>query len=305
MGTTCCRLRRPRCHRRDRRPRTERGRFGSDDRSASGADVRAARQPDLASSEANVRVAGANRLAVIGEYIPSLGVATSAGRGTTVQGASGVTNGIPIPSSLRPLDDIYGSGISTSFRFSRAAGAARNDEARPRRRSPRARALAATEFDVRLATKQAYFDVLRAGELVDVANARVAQACRRQTRCRAPSQSRNRDTIGRSCARKSRWRELRMLSQQRRRSFRFRIRARPLGRKRGPLRAAPIADDHRTGDGNESRLARRVDRGLGASGSRGAGRRRGPPMPRSPRHARNICRRCSRAADTAGWSSAR
>ncbi len=132
--------------------------------------------PAVAASEATVSSARAGRLLVTGEYLPSLGVASSAGRGTTVQGANGVTNGVPVPSIIRPLDDLYGSGISAAVPV--FTGGRRGAE----RRSANALQVAAdaglnaTQYDVRLATKQAYFNVLRAGELVDVATAQVAQA---------------------------------------------------------------------------------------------------------------------------------
>ena len=130
----------------------------------------------MAAGQANVVAARANRRTVTGEYLPSLGVASSAGRGTTVQGSNGVTNGIPVSSTVRPLDDIYGSGISAAVPV--FTGGRRGAE----RRSADAVQIAAdadlnaTQYDVRLSTKQAYFDVLRAGELMDVANAQVTQA---------------------------------------------------------------------------------------------------------------------------------
>jgi outer membrane protein len=132
--------------------------------------------PALAAGKAAVTTARSNRRVVTGEYLPSLGVASSAGRGTTVQGASGVTNGIPVSSTVRPLDDLYGAGISAAIPV--FTGGRRGAE----RRSADAQQVAAdaglnaTEYDVRLATKQAYFDVLRASELMDVATAQVTQA---------------------------------------------------------------------------------------------------------------------------------
>jgi outer membrane protein len=132
--------------------------------------------PALAAGEAEVTSANANRLSVTGEYLPSLGIASSAGRGTSVQGANGVTNGIPVASTIRPLDDFYGSGISAAVPV--FTGGRRSAE----RRSADARQIAANanlnaaQYDVRLATKEAYFDVLRAGDLVEVATAQVAQA---------------------------------------------------------------------------------------------------------------------------------
>jgi outer membrane protein TolC len=132
--------------------------------------------PVLANSAAAMRSAHAARLAVTGEYLPSLGVATSAARATSVQGASAVTNGIPVPSSMRALDDVYGTGIATSVPI--YTGGRRGAE----RRSAAAQEVAASagataaEFDVRLATKQAYFAVLRAEGLVDVGRANVAAA---------------------------------------------------------------------------------------------------------------------------------
>lgn len=132
--------------------------------------------PALAAGKAAVTTARANRRVVTGEYLPSLGVASSAGRGTTVQGASGVTNGIPVSSTVRPLDDLYGSGISAAvpvFTGGRRGAERRSADAQQVAADA---GLSATEYDVRLATKQAYFDVLRANELVDVATAQVTQA---------------------------------------------------------------------------------------------------------------------------------
>ena len=132
--------------------------------------------PALAAGRANVVSARAYRRTVTGQYLPSLGAATSGGRGTTVQGSNGVTNGIPVSSAVRPLDALYGSGISAAIPV--FTGGRRGAE----RRSADAQQTAAdadlnaTQYDVRLATKQAYFDVLRAAELLDVANAQVAEA---------------------------------------------------------------------------------------------------------------------------------
>ena len=132
--------------------------------------------PALAAGEANLVSARATRRTVTGQYLPSLGIASSAGRGTTVQGSNGATNGIPVSSTVRPLDDVYGSGISAAVPV--FTGGRRSAE----RRSADAEEVAAgaelhaTQYDVRLATKEAYFDVLRASELVDVAKAQVAQA---------------------------------------------------------------------------------------------------------------------------------
>jgi outer membrane protein TolC len=132
--------------------------------------------PALAAGHALVSSARADRLTVTGEYLPSLGVASSAVRGTTVQGANGVTNGVPVSSTVRPLDNLYGSGISAAlpvFTGGRRGAERRSADAR---QAAADAGLTAAEFDVRLATKQAYFNVLRAGELVEVATAQVAQA---------------------------------------------------------------------------------------------------------------------------------
>ena len=87
-----------------------------------------------------------------------------------------MTNGLPVVSSERPLDNLYGSGISAALPV--YTGGRRGAE----RQSADAQQLAANanltaaEYDVMLQTKQAYFDVLRAGDLVEVAAAQVAQA---------------------------------------------------------------------------------------------------------------------------------
>lgn len=139
-------------------------------------DLAAQVNPALAAGRANVVSARAYRGTVAGQYLASLGVATSGGRRTTVQGSNGVINGIPVSSSVRPLDALYGSGISAAIPV--FTGGRRGAE----RRSADAQQTAAdadlnaTQYDVRLATKQAYFDVLRAAELLDVANAQVAAA---------------------------------------------------------------------------------------------------------------------------------
>ncbi len=132
--------------------------------------------PALAASNASVATARAARLTVTGEYLPSLGVATAGGRGTTVQGANAVTNGVPVPSSIRPLDDLYGSGISASvpiFTGGRRGAERRSADAAQTAANEN---LTATLYDVRLQTKNAYFNVLRSEELIDVATAQVAQA---------------------------------------------------------------------------------------------------------------------------------
>lgn len=131
--------------------------------------------PVLATGEAGVRAARANRLAATGAYLPSLGIASSAGRGTTVQGASAVTNGLPVSSALRPLDDVYGSGISAAIPIFTGGRRGADRRSAIAQQTAAAAGMTSAEFDVRLATKQSYFDVLRAGELVDVAAARVAE----------------------------------------------------------------------------------------------------------------------------------
>ncbi len=132
--------------------------------------------PALAAGEAGVRTARAARLAVTGEYLPTLGLASSAGRGTSIQGANAVTNGIPVPSTARALDDLYGTGIATSVPI--YTGGRRGAEKRSAVALQTAAdaSMTAAQYDVRLSTKAAYFDALRAQELVDVAKAQVAEA---------------------------------------------------------------------------------------------------------------------------------
>ncbi|HEY5087932.1 MAG TPA: TolC family protein [Gemmatimonadaceae bacterium] len=132
--------------------------------------------PALAAGQATVTAARTGRLMVTGEYLPSLGVASSAGRGTTVQGANGVTNGVPVPSTLRPLDDLYGSGISAAVPLFTGGRRRAERHSADAQQTAADASLNATQYDVRLATKQVYFDVLRAGELMDVATAQVAEA---------------------------------------------------------------------------------------------------------------------------------
>ncbi|MEO7104601.1 MAG: TolC family protein [Gemmatimonadaceae bacterium] len=132
--------------------------------------------PDLANGEATVRSARAARLVATGEYLPSLGVASSGGRGTIVQGANSVTNGIPVASSARPLDDVFGSGLSVAlpvFTGGRRGADRRSADALQNAADA---GLVAAEYDVRLATKETYFNALRATDLVEVASAQVAQA---------------------------------------------------------------------------------------------------------------------------------
>ena len=130
--------------------------------------------PSLAAGRANVAAARATRLMVTGEYLPSLSAASSAGRGTTVQGANAVTNGVPVPSSVRALDDLYGSGISAAvpvFTGGRRGAERRSADAAQTAADAN---LTAAQYDVRLATKNAYYNVLRDAELVDVASAQLA-----------------------------------------------------------------------------------------------------------------------------------
>ncbi len=132
--------------------------------------------PVLATSRAQLVAARAARRVVTGEYLPSLSVASSAGRGTTVQGSSAVTSGIPVPSAVRPLDDLYGSGVSAAipvFTGGRRGAERRGADAAQVAASEN---LTASQFDVRLSTKQAYYSVLRSTDLMVVASAQVTQA---------------------------------------------------------------------------------------------------------------------------------
>lgn len=199
--------------------------------------------PAVAASKATVSSARAGRMLVTGEYIPSLGVASSVGRGTTVQGANGVTNGVPVPSTLRPLGDLFGSGISAAVPV--FTGGRRGAE----RRSANALQVAAdaglnaTQYDVRLATKQAYFNVLRAGELVDVATAQVAQAERAMhdadSRLRAGTTTRS-DLLRARVALATARNALATVSSERTAS-KFSL-ARSIGSDT-PVAAAPVPDD--------------------------------------------------------------
>jgi outer membrane protein len=205
--------------------------------------------PALAAGEANVRAARASRLAVTGEYLPSLGVASSAGRGTTVQGASAVTNGVPVSSAMRPLDDTYGSGISASIPI--FTGGRRGAD----RRSANAQQAAAVagmtsaEFDVRLATKQAYFDVLRAGELVDVASARVAEGeeAMRDAERRLRAGTSTRSDVLRAQVTLAGARDALATAQAERTAAQYAL-GRSIG-KDGPIAAAPVAEDDTVGIG--------------------------------------------------------
>lgn len=180
---------------------------------------------------------------VTGQYLPSLGVASSAGRGTTVQGASSVTNGIPVASSVRPLDNLYGSGISAAIPV--FTGGRRGAE----RRSADANQVAAdaglnaTQYDVRLATKEAYFDVLRAGELVDVATAQVAQAQRAmldaESRLRAGTTTRS--DVLRARVALATARDALATAGSTRTASQFAL-ARAIGSD-SPVQAEPVADD--------------------------------------------------------------
>lgn len=199
--------------------------------------------PTLAASEAAVSSARANRLAVTGEYLPSLGIASTASRGTTVQGAGGVTNGVPVPSSLRPLDDVYGSGISAAvpvFIGGRRGADRRSAEALQTAASA---GLNAAEFDVRLATKQAYFGVLRAGGLVAVATAQVAEAQRamRDAESRLRAGTTTRSDVLRARVALATARDALATATSARIASQFSL-ARAVGAD-DPVDAAPISDD--------------------------------------------------------------
>lgn len=199
--------------------------------------------PALASGKAAVSSARASRLTVTGEYLPSLGIASSVGRGTTVQGANGVTNGMPVASSVRPLDDFYGSGISASipvFTGGRRGADRRSADAR---QTAADAGLVATEYDVRLATKEAYFNVLRANDLVDVASAQVAEAERamRDAESRLRAGTTTRSDVLRARVALAAARDALATAGSARSTSQFDL-ARVIGSD-SPVGAAPVADD--------------------------------------------------------------
>lgn len=199
--------------------------------------------PALASGKAAVSSARASRLTVTGEYLPSLGIASSVGRGTTVQGANGVTNGMPVASSVRPLDDFYGSGISASipvFTGGRRGADRRSADARETAADA---GLVAAEYDVRLATKEAYFNVLRANDLVDVASAQVAEAERamRDAESRLRAGTTTRSDVLRARVALAAARDAFATAGSARSTSQFDL-ARVIGSD-SPVGAAPVADD--------------------------------------------------------------
>jgi outer membrane protein TolC len=199
--------------------------------------------PALAASQAIVSAAHASRLMVTGEYLPSLGVASSAGRGTSVQGANGVTNGVPVASSIRPLDDFYGSGVSAAvpvFTGGRRGAERRSADAQQTAASA---SFNATQYDVRLATKEAYFDVLRAGELVEVATAQVAQAERalRDAESRLRAGTTTRSDVLRARVALATARDALATAGSARTASEFNL-ARVIGSD-SPVSAAPVADN--------------------------------------------------------------
>ena len=206
-------------------------------------DLAARVSPALAASQATVRSARASRLIVTGEYLPSLGVASSAGRGTTVQGANSVTNGIPVASGVRPLDNFYGSGISAAvpvFTGGRRGAERRSADAQ---QAAADAGLNATQYDVRLGTKEAYFNVLRAGELVDVATAQVAQAERamRDADSRLRAGTTTRSDVLRARVALASARDALATAGSTRTSSQFAL-ARAIGSD-VPVEAAPVADE--------------------------------------------------------------
>ncbi|MEO7041320.1 MAG: TolC family protein [Gemmatimonadaceae bacterium] len=199
--------------------------------------------PELAAGQATLQSARAGRRIATGEYLPSLGVASSGGRGTIVQGSNAVTNGIPVASSSRPLDDVFGSGVSVAlpvFTGGRRGADRRNADALLNAADA---GLVAAEYDTRLATKETYFDVLRAGDLVEVASAQVAQAERAmrdaESRLRAGTTTRS-DVLRAQVALASAHDALASAGANRTASE-FEL-ARTIGSD-SPVGAAPVADD--------------------------------------------------------------
>lgn len=118
----------------------------------------------------------AGQRAAFGAYLPSLGVATAGTRGNATLGASAVTNGIAVPSAAHDLYNVYGSGVASTIPlFTGGRRGADRATAREQRRAAEATDVA-VRFDVLLGTKTAYFEVLRAAELMVVAQAQVDQA---------------------------------------------------------------------------------------------------------------------------------
>ena len=132
--------------------------------------------PSLIQSGGQIRAAQAGVRAALGAYLPSLGVASAASRGNTLQGASAVSGGVALPSSTRLLGNTYSSGISSTVPiFTGGRLGAQRTAAVEQRRAAEA-ADVATHYGVTLSTKIAYFEVLRSSELITVADAQVKQA---------------------------------------------------------------------------------------------------------------------------------
>lgn len=132
--------------------------------------------PDVTQSMGQIRATQAGVRAALGAYLPSLGVASAAQRGNTSQGANAVSGGIALPSSARLLGNTYSTGISSTVPIFTGGRLGAEKTAAVEQRNAAEAADVATHYNVTLATKLAYFEVLRSAELITVADTQVKQA---------------------------------------------------------------------------------------------------------------------------------
>jgi outer membrane protein len=128
--------------------------------------------PGMAQSAGAVRSAQASQKEAQGAFLPRLSLSTSTSFSGTQQYGSSLT----LPGSAGGTSQSYGAGISASYDL--YTGGRRTAELRQTRAQTSAAqaGLVAEQYDVRLATKQAFFDVLRRQDQVEVAQAQVARA---------------------------------------------------------------------------------------------------------------------------------
>ncbi|HXC24443.1 MAG TPA: TolC family protein [Gemmatimonadaceae bacterium] len=132
--------------------------------------------PAVTQSIGQIRDARAAERAAFGAYLPTLGVASSAARGNTLQGASAVSGNVALPSSTRLLGNTYSSGISSTVPLYTGGRLGADRTAAAEQRKAAEASDVAVHYNVALLTKIAYFEVLRSAELMVVAQAQVAQA---------------------------------------------------------------------------------------------------------------------------------
>jgi len=130
-----------------------------------------AASPQAALGEAGVRTARSERRVATGAYLPTLGLNSTALRSDIMSGSSGVPGGPGAPSA-----SAYSAGVSSSLELF-TGGRRGADRARAQADLGAAEATnVSARFAVTLQAQRAYFEVLRGGELLGVARARVVRA---------------------------------------------------------------------------------------------------------------------------------